>query len=67
MLSDRTPGALSIENYTPEVSRFRSLFHVFIDKRGRGERVTAFQTLFKDTNGNKGHPQVTGMVPKAWL
>ena len=37
MLSDRTPGALSIENYTPEVSRFRSLFHVFIDKRGGGK------------------------------
>ena len=36
MLSDRTPGALSIENYTPEVSRFRSLFHVFLDKGGRG-------------------------------
>lgn len=33
--------------------------------RGGGERVTAFQTLFKDTNGNKEHPQVTGMVPKA--
>ena len=28
-------------------------------------KVTAFQTLFKDKNGNKGHPQVTGMVPRA--
>ena len=40
------------------------LFHVYIDKTGE-KRVTAFQTLFKDTNGNKEHPQVTGMVPKA--
>lgn len=35
--------------------------------RGGEKGVTAFQTLFKDTNGNKGYPQVTGMVPKAWL
>ena len=23
--------------------------------------------FLQHTNGNKGHPQVTGMVPKAWL
>ena len=42
--------------------RFQDSEVCFMSLLTRGGRVTAFQTLFKDTNGTKGCPQVTGMV-----
>lgn len=58
-----TKELAELENIHQKLQDSQVCFMSLLTKK----KVTAFQTLFKHTNGNKGHPQVTGMVPNVWI